>query len=174
MDESRPVEVEVQRYAGVLRRAVRAAGFSVSEIERRLGTGPKALRRVFGGSVDLKLKHVIAVLRIIGMPQEEFFALASRAALRPGRGGQAGGELLAIFERLGYRGDRAPDDEFEKPPSAKEFDRQVEEAVDRLMRRRAREGKPGPATEPPPLDQLGQLDQDADGEPGPGAGGDPE
>ncbi len=55
-----PVEVQAKHYAGVLRQAVRAAGFSVSEIERRLGTGPKNLRRVFDGSVDLKFKCIVS------------------------------------------------------------------------------------------------------------------
>jgi len=85
MDEIQPIEVEARQYAGLLRQAIRAAGFSVSEVERRLGTGPKVLRRVFDGSVDLKFKHVVAVLRIIGMSQQEFFAIASRSA-SPGSG----------------------------------------------------------------------------------------
>ena len=49
------VEEEVRRYAGLLKQAIRAAGLSVSEVERRLGAGPKALRRIFSGQVDLKL-----------------------------------------------------------------------------------------------------------------------
>jgi len=141
MDESHPaVEVEVQHYAGVLRQAIRAAGFSVSEVERRLGTGPKALRRVFGGSVDLKFKHVVAVLRIIGMSQEEFFAIATRTARRR-RQRSPGGEFLATFERIGYRGELVPlADEMEDPASDEDFDRMVEEAVDRVLKRRAEEG----------------------------------
>src|ERR1700730_11077943 len=77
------VEEEVRRYAGLLRQAIRAAGLSVSEVERRLGAGPKALRRIFSGQVDLKLKHIVAILRIIGMSQEEFFAIASRPKQTP-------------------------------------------------------------------------------------------
>ncbi len=141
MSASQPtVELEVQHYAGVLRQAVRAAGFAVSEVERRLGSGPKSLRRVFCGAVDLKLKHVIAVLRIIGMPQTEFFAIASRAQRRSRRRSQ-GGEILSTFDRAGYRGALAPiADGLEDPASEEEFDRLVEDAVDRVMKRREREG----------------------------------
>ncbi|MBV8200038.1 MAG: hypothetical protein JOZ15_05375 [Acidobacteria bacterium] len=148
-----PVEVEVQHYAGILRQAVRAAGFAVSDVERQIGTGPKALRRVFCGAVDLKLKHIIAVLRIIGMSQAEFFAIASRTDRR-GRRTSAGGEMLATFERIGYRGALAPvPDELEDPASEEEFDRLVEDAVDRVMKRRESEGKPILPEEPlPPLD----------------------
>ena len=165
MDEIQPaVEVQAKHYAGLLRQAVRAAGFSVSEIERRLGTGPKALRRVFGGSVDLKFKHVIAVLRIIGMSEQEFFAIASRNAGRR-RSSAASGELLASFERAGYRGEFEPTDDDLETPSAEELDRQVEEAVDRVMQRRAQQGE----LPPPPdllLGQEGETDPERGEPPG--------
>ena len=162
MDEIQPIEVEARQYAGLLRQAIRAAGFSVSEVERRLGTGPKALRRVFDGSVDLKFKHVGAVLRVIGMSQQEFFAIASRSAGRRQRGA-AGGELLASFERAGFRGEFVPTDDDLETLSAEELDRQVEEAVERVMQRRAQQGKLPP---PPdlPLGQEGETDPE-DGEP---------
>jgi|SRR5579864_4616612 len=170
MGEGPAVEVEVKHYAGILRHAIRAAGFSVSEVERRLGAGPKSLRRVLGGQVDLKFKHVVAVLRIIGMSQEQFFAIAARRR----RQRSLGGDLLAGFER----GDRAaPGDEPLDPAappapldslvtgprgpgdadSEDEFDRLVEEAVDRVLARRAREGKalPSPSSLPPPPDHPG-------------------
>jgi hypothetical protein len=163
MNESQPpVEVEVQHYAGVLRQAVRAAGFAVSEVERQLGTGPKALRRVFCGAVDLKLKHVIAVLRIIGMSQAEFFAIATRTDRRSRRS-SPGGEILATFERIGYRGALAPvADELEDPASEEEFDRLVEDAVDRVMKRRASEIKP-PIEEPPTPEELPAAQDEGDG-----------
>jgi hypothetical protein len=155
MGESPAVEVEVKHYAGILRHAIRAAGFSVSEVERRLGAGPKSLRRVLGGQVDLKFKHVVAVLRIIGMSQEQFFAIAARRR----RQRSLGGDLLAGFERgdRGYRREHGDDPEplagAGKNPgdagSEDEFDRLVEEAVDRVLARRAREGKP--LSPPPPL-----------------------
>lgn len=155
MGESPAVEVEVKHYAGILRHAIRAAGFSVSEVERRLGAGPKSLRRVLGGQVDLKFKHVVAVLRIIDMSQEQFFAIAARRR----RQRSLGGDLLAGFERGDRGGRREHGDDPEplagaaKNPgdagSEDEFDRLVEEAVDRVLARRVREGKP--LSPPPPL-----------------------
>src|SRR5258708_4950469 len=146
MGESPAVEVEVKHYAGILRHAIRAAGFSVSEVERRLGAGPKSLRRVLGGQVDLKIKHAVAVLRIMGMSQEQFFAIAARGL----RQRSLGGDLLAGFDR-GDRGDRGEHGDDPEPlagaaknpgdaGSEDEFDRLVEEAVERVLARRAREG----------------------------------
>jgi hypothetical protein len=147
MDERRgEIEVEVQRYSGALRQAIRAAGFSVSEVERRLGAGPKSLRRVFGGQVDLKFKHVVAVLRIIGLSQQQFFAIACREKRRR----SAGGEFLATFERIGYRGEFVPVADDAEDPSDEEFDRMVEDAVERVLRRRAESGGLPPATAGPP------------------------
>jgi hypothetical protein len=69
-------EVEVRHYAGVLRLAIRAARLSIAEVERRLGVRPKSLRRVLAGESNLMFKHVILVLRAIGMSQEQFFSIA--------------------------------------------------------------------------------------------------
>jgi transcriptional regulator with XRE-family HTH domain len=151
MTEMTPeVEEEVRRYAGLLKQAIRAAGLSVSEVERRLGAGPKALRRIFSGQVDLKLKHVVAILRIIGMSQEEFFAISSRPKQRPQpqpHHAPTATDFLAAFQRVGYRGDMVPVDEID-PASPEEFDRLVEDAVNRVLERRRREGKALPDAPP--------------------------
>jgi transcriptional regulator with XRE-family HTH domain len=149
MAERPRVEVEAQHYAGVLRQAIRAAGLSVSEVERRLGAGPQTLRRVFGGTTDLKIKHLLSVLRIIGMSQAEFFAIAARAARRRQQR-SAGGELLATFELIGYPDELVPlADDAEMPRTEEELARQIDDAVQRVLERRAGEAR-GPLAEPPP------------------------
>jgi hypothetical protein len=132
------VEEEARYYAGVLRQAIRAAGYSVSEVERQLGLGPKALRRVFGGQIDLKFRHMVAILRVIGMSQEEFLsiAIANRQKMRRKR--VPGGEFLAAFENAGYTSKPAPMDEDQGDDlSDEDFDRRVEGVLKQLMRRRA-------------------------------------
>jgi transcriptional regulator with XRE-family HTH domain len=153
------VEEEVRRYAGLLKQAIRAAGLSVSEVERRLGAGPKALRRIFSGQVDLKLKHIVAILRIIGMSQEEFFAIGSRPRHRPHAPQThhvpTATDFLAAFQRVGYRGEMVPLDEVD-PASPEEFDRLVEDAVNRVLERRRREGKALPDAPSPLRGDQGQ------------------
>ncbi len=141
MSEKLPdIDDEVRRYAGLLKQAIRAAGLTVSEVERRLGVGPKALRRIFSGHVDLKFKHVLAILRILGLPQEEFFKIAARPKRAPARPHPTAGDFFAAFQRLGYRGDFMPVDEID-PASPEEFDHLVEDAVNRVLDRRRQEAK---------------------------------
>jgi transcriptional regulator with XRE-family HTH domain len=141
MGETVPeIDEEVRRYASLLRQAIRAAGLSVSEVERRLGAGPKALRRIFSGHVDLKLKHVLAILRILNMPQDEFFTIAAKPKRAVVRTVTSPADFLAAFQRIGYRGDFVPVDEVD-PASPEEFDRLVEDAVNRVLERRTREAE---------------------------------
>jgi transcriptional regulator with XRE-family HTH domain len=104
-------EVEVRRYAGLLRQAIRAAGLSIAEVERRLGVRPKSLRRVLSGEDDLMFKHVVLVLRVIGMSHEEFFTIAlRRKALTPRLEASLEslrGEFDALVERMQTDGAKA-------------------------------------------------------------------
>jgi transcriptional regulator with XRE-family HTH domain len=60
--------------AEALRRKIRLAGLSYSEVERRLGMGRDYLRQLLAGRVDLKVKHVLGVLAAIGVEPADFFA----------------------------------------------------------------------------------------------------
>jgi hypothetical protein len=142
------IEEETRYYAGVLRQAIRAAGFSVSEVERRLGLGPKALRRVFGGQIDFKFRHMVAVLRIIGMSQDEFLTIAVANRQKVRRKRIPGSEFLEAFKSAGYPGKSAsmPEDgEVVVALSGDDYVRMVEDVVDRVMRRQTEKGLLPPA-----------------------------
>jgi transcriptional regulator with XRE-family HTH domain len=66
-------EVETQRLADVLRETIHRSKISQRQIERTLGQGKGYLSQLLSGNVDLKVKHVFAVLAVIGVEPEEFF-----------------------------------------------------------------------------------------------------
>lgn len=70
MDEP---QVETQRLSDALREAIRRKKISQREVERNLGQSKGYLSLLLHGNVDLKVKHVFAVLKVIGMEPEEFF-----------------------------------------------------------------------------------------------------
>jgi transcriptional regulator with XRE-family HTH domain len=145
--KSSPVEQEVRRYSIVLRQLIRAAGMSITEVERRLGQGPKSFRRVLCGEVDLKLKHIISVLEVLDIPEEKFFGLVVQARRKKKRRLPAA-ELLKAFEALGYRGDFTSAGEDDEPPPPEGFDRLVEHTIRGIVARLERERDARPA--PPP------------------------
>ena len=71
-----PEREEVERLLTVLRTAIRLLGLTNREIERRLGLTPSYLGRLFGGSIELKMEHVLAISRAMGLEPAEFFELA--------------------------------------------------------------------------------------------------
>jgi hypothetical protein len=46
------------------------------EVERKLGMRPGYLSRIFGGAVELRAEHILAVCRALELLPGEFFALA--------------------------------------------------------------------------------------------------
>ena len=138
------IEAEIERYRALLRAALRSAGILVAEAERRLGVNPRQLQRILSGRRDLKLRHILAVLELVGLGQEEFFAAASR-----GRKGKEGG-VIGLLGGMGFRGKAAP-------PLAEMGEeglrRLIDEAIEDTVGRFEREGRlvrpAGPEPEDP-------------------------
>ena len=73
MEKTEKPEEEVQRVSDALREAIRRRKTSQRQIERVLGQGKGYLSQLLGGNVDLKLKHVFAILEVLGLAADEFF-----------------------------------------------------------------------------------------------------
>jgi hypothetical protein len=67
---------EVKRLLNVLRTSIRLLGLTNREIERRLELTPSYLSRLFAGAIELKVEHVVAITRAMGLQPWEFFELA--------------------------------------------------------------------------------------------------
>jgi transcriptional regulator with XRE-family HTH domain len=125
---------EVDRLMNVLRTTIRLLGLSNRDIERRLGLTPSYLSRLFGGYIELKVEHVLAIARAIGLQPAEFFELAY-----PRRADPPSDAFRSIRTLLR---DMQPPEEPRPVPaappaetlSAEEIDRRIHESVRKVLR----------------------------------------
>ncbi len=120
--------------ARVLEALVRLSDFSVREVERRLDLGAGTLNRIFNGRIDLKLRHILRVLEVIGMRPERFFQLACAKPRVEDGGDSAATSVLESFQRLGY-GRVAPPPAPSRRWTNEELDRRIEAVLDRVLDR---------------------------------------
>ena len=64
---------EIRRIAGALKTAVRLSRISHRRIEREMGLCPGYLSRIFNCKVELRIRHVLGVCRVINLPVDSFF-----------------------------------------------------------------------------------------------------
>lgn len=60
----------------VLRRVMRLMDVSYRDVERRLGLSPSYLSRLFAGSIELRLQHILDITQVLGLRPDEFFQIA--------------------------------------------------------------------------------------------------
>jgi transcriptional regulator with XRE-family HTH domain len=70
----------------VLNKAVKATGLTAREIERRLGVGSGNLYRVIDGSLDLRIRHLIALADLLGVPPTDFLEMGCPSAMQRATG----------------------------------------------------------------------------------------
>ena len=66
----------------VLREAVHASGMPVREMERQLGIGSGNLYRLIDGSLDLRIRHLLALAKILGVPPTDFLEMGCPHAIQ--------------------------------------------------------------------------------------------
>jgi transcriptional regulator with XRE-family HTH domain len=64
---------EIVRVAAALRTAIRLSGISHRQVERELGLSTGYLTRILAGQVELRVRHVLDVCRVIGLSPDRFF-----------------------------------------------------------------------------------------------------
>lgn len=66
----------------VLRQAVDASRMPIREMERRLGVGHGSLYRMLDGSLDLRVRHLLALAELLGVPPADFLEMGCPDAAR--------------------------------------------------------------------------------------------
>src|ERR1700688_3205664 len=126
------VDSEIRRYGKLLEAVVKLSDLSTRELERRLDLGGGTLNRIFTGKIDLKLRHILLVLEIVGMKPERFFQLAcTRPAAGEEPASALAAEILESFQRFGYSIGRPPAPPPDRQLSDEELERRVEGAPQR-------------------------------------------
>ncbi|HKH49397.1 MAG TPA: helix-turn-helix transcriptional regulator [Thermoanaerobaculia bacterium] len=123
----------------VLTTAMRILDISNREIEKRLQMSPSYLSRLFNGLIELRMEHLLAISRAIGLTPAEFFSLAypkrsappSEAALR----------LRRVLQELSPPPAPPPPSSPAPALRADEIERKIEETVQRLL---GEIGRPSP------------------------------
>ena len=72
---------DLQQLRQVLREAVRASSMPIREMERQLGIGHGAIYRMLDGELDLRVRHLLALADLLGVPPTDFFELGCPDAM---------------------------------------------------------------------------------------------
>lgn len=129
MDNAEPVDPadqEVARLRELLRNAIRISGVTNRKIERRLGMSQGSLSRLLAGGIELKVKHILDIVEILGLPPGHFFRIAYPE--EP----QSASALQAFHKALSQRMGGKEEDE---PPSAPLTQEQIEAMVAKALRK---------------------------------------
>lgn len=70
----RNIPPEIAYVLARLKLAIQALGYSMRNIEHRLKVSDGYLSRIFLGAIELKIEHIIAIAKALGMAPEELMA----------------------------------------------------------------------------------------------------
>jgi transcriptional regulator with XRE-family HTH domain len=93
------IEDEVRQAARLLESLIQAAGVPESELERRLDVSPGYVGRVLSGEIELKLRHILSLLRALEIEPALFFE--SLYPAQPQRGTIRMEDLQERLQELG-------------------------------------------------------------------------
>ncbi|HWM92844.1 MAG TPA: helix-turn-helix transcriptional regulator [Thermoanaerobaculia bacterium] len=109
--------------------------FDVSnrDIEKRLGLGYGYLSRLFSGSIELKVEHILQILEVLGLSPAEFFQLAYPR--RPSPPSEAAARMRTILDGFG------PIPVEQRPPSGETTPEELEKMVSRVLQKLLKDAK---------------------------------
>lgn len=126
-DQVDPADQEVARLRELLRNAIRLSGVTNRKIERTLEMSQGSLSRLLAGGIELKVKHILKIVEILGLPPGHFFRIAYPEEPQPTSA------LQAFHKALSPRAEGKGDPE--APPPAAVTQEQVEAMVAKAIRK---------------------------------------
>lgn len=129
------IEPELRRIVQLLERLARVNKVPNRTIERQAGFAHGTLNRLFADKMDLKMRHVLAILQAVGMSVPEFFKLAYSHGMEDIPAEQ----VIARLEAIGRAAEEPP----AAPLTREEVEALVFETLERIERdKKQRRGKP--------------------------------
>lgn len=124
---------EVKRLLSVLRTAMKILDVTNREIEKKLGQSYGYLSRLFAGTIDLKVEHILDICQAIGLRPAEFFHLAYPRVGTPTESARRLREVLQGFQTTALEN---PDAE---PPqlAQSEMEKMMLDSLHRLLKQMA-------------------------------------
>lgn len=127
------VQDEVTRLLHVLRVAMRILDVSNRDVEKRLGLSYGYLSRLFSGTIELKVEHILQILDVLGLAPAEFFQLAYPR--KPSPPSDSATRMRAILEGIG------PFQQEERPPAGDVSSDELEKMVSKVVRKLLNDAK---------------------------------
>jgi len=136
------IDDEVRRATKLLETVMQAAGLTRKDLDQRLNAGPGYVSQVLTGRMELKFRHILAILRALEVEPNVFFQTLYPEN-RPATDAVVMEEFLRRFQKLGFGAQPAPPPKPALDPQ--ELERMIQNAV-----RAALASAPSPPE--PPLD----------------------
>jgi transcriptional regulator with XRE-family HTH domain len=136
------IDDEVRRATKLLETVMQASGLTRKDLDQRLSAGPGYVSQVLTGRMELKFRHILAILRALDLEPSVFFQTLYPEN-RPATDAVVMEEFLRRFQRLGFGAQPAP------PPrpalDPQELERMIQNAVRAAL-------AAAPSAPEPPLD----------------------
>jgi transcriptional regulator with XRE-family HTH domain len=144
---------EVRRATKLLETVMQAAGLTRKDLDQKLGAGPGYVSQVLTGRMELKFRHILAILRSLDVEPSVFFQTLYPEN-RPASDAAVMEEFLRRYQKLGFGAQPAP------PPSPPLDPRELE----RLIQNAVRTALAGPAENPPQRPKDSSPDHEPNGD----------
>src|SRR4029077_10593820 len=95
------IDDEVRRATKLLETVMQASGLTRKDLDLKLGAGPGYVSQVLTGRMELKFRHILAVLRALEVEPNVFFQTRSPEH-RPATDAVVSKEFLRRFQKLGF------------------------------------------------------------------------
>jgi transcriptional regulator with XRE-family HTH domain len=101
------IDDEVRRATKLLETVMQAAGLTRKDLDQKLGAGPGYVSQVLTGRMELKFRHILAILHALDVDPSVYFQTLYPEN-RPSSDAVVMEEFLRRFQKLGFGAPPAP------------------------------------------------------------------